>query len=93
VHIADPSAPWNQGVWRIDCSGPAGRGGRLAATKADGTPDLSTDAAAFAAMYNGFLRPSEAARSGLAEVSDPKAAAMADRILAADYPPFSSEFF
>jgi hypothetical protein len=44
-------------------------------------------------MYNGFLRPSEAARSGQAEVSDPKAAAMADRILAADYPPFSSEFF
>jgi predicted acetyltransferase len=93
VHIADPSAPWNQGVWRIDCSGPAGRGGRLAATKADGTPDLSTDAAAFAAMYNGFLRPSEAARSGLAEVSDPRTAAIADRILAADYPPFSSDFF
>ena len=93
VHIADPSAPWNQGVWRIDCSGPAGRGGRLAATKADGAPDLSTDAAAFAAMYNGFLRPSEAARSGLAEVSDPQATALADRILAADYPQFSSDFF
>ncbi len=93
VHIADPSAPWNEGVWRIDCSGPAGRGGRLAATKVDGTPDLSTDAAAFAAMYNGFLRPSEAARSGLAEVSDPQAAARADRILEADYPPFSSDFF
>ena len=93
VHIADPSAPWNQGLWRIECSGPAGRGGRLAATRADGTADLSTDAAAFAAMYNGYLRPSEAARSGLAEVSDPKAAALADRILAADYPPFSSDWF
>ncbi len=88
VHIADPSAPWNRDLWRIGCSD-----GRLAASKADGTPDLSTDAAAFAAMYNGFLRPSEAARSGLAEVSDPKAAALADRILAADYPPYSSEFF
>ena len=63
------------------------------ATKADGTPDLSTDAAAFAAMYNGFLRPSEAARSGLVEISDPKAAALADHILATDYPPYSSEFF
>jgi predicted acetyltransferase len=93
VHIADPSAPWNGGVWRIECSGPARRGGRLTATKADGTPDLSTDAAAFAAMYNGFLHPTEAARSGLAEISDPKAAALADRILAADYPPYSSEFF
>lgn len=93
VHIADPSAPWNQGLWRIDCSGPAGRGGRLTAAKAEGAPDLSTDAAAFAAMYNGFLRPSEAVRSGLAEANDPKATALADRILAADYPPYSSEFF
>lgn len=88
VHIADPSAPWNQGVWRIDCCG-----GRLTATKAEGTPDLSTDAASFAAMYNGFLRPSEAARCGLAAVSDPGAAALADRILAADYPPHPSDFF
>ncbi len=93
VHVADPSAPWNQGVWRIECFGPAGRGGRLAATKAEGTADLSTDAATFAAMYNGFLRPSEAARSGLADVSDPKAVTLADRILAADYSPYSSEFF
>ncbi len=88
VYIADLSAPWNGGLWRIE-----GSGGRLAATRADGTPDLSTDAAAFAAMYNGFLRPSEAARSGLAEVSNPEAAALADRMLAADYPPYSSEFF
>jgi len=88
VHVADPSATWNQGVWRIECCG-----GRLSAARADGAADLSTDAAAFAAMYSGFLRPSEAARSGLAEVSDPKAAALADRILAADYPPYPSEFF
>lgn len=88
VHITDPSATWNQGVWRIECSD-----GQLAATRAEGTPDVSTNAAAFAAMYNGFLRPSEAARSGLAEVNDPKAAALADRILSADYPPYSSEFF
>jgi predicted acetyltransferase len=93
IHIADSSAPWNQGLWRIECSGPARGGGRLTATKADGAPDISTDAAAFAAMYNGFLRPSEAARSGLAEVGDPRAAALADHVLAADYPPYSSEFF
>jgi predicted acetyltransferase len=93
IHVGDPSAPWNQGVWRIECSGPARSGGRLMATKANGTPDLSTDAAAFAAMYNGFLRPSDAARSGLAEVNDPKSATLADRILAADYHPYSSEFF
>lgn len=88
VHISDPSAPWNQGLWRIESSG-----GQLTATRADGTADLSADASAFAAMYNGFLRPTEAARTGLAEVSDPQAAALADRILAADYPPHPSDFF
>jgi predicted acetyltransferase len=88
VQIADAAAPWNQGVWRIECSG-----GRMAATRANGTADLSTDAAAFAAMYNGFLRPSDAARSGLASVNDPNAAALADRILATDYAPHASEFF
>ncbi len=93
VHIADPSAAWNQGVWRIECSGPAGSGGRLAATKADGAADLSTDAAGFAAMYNGYLRATEAARAGLAEVSDPQAAALADRILATDYAPYPSDLF
>lgn len=93
VHIADPSASWNQGVWRIECSRPAGRAGQMAAARADSAPDFSTDAAAFAAMYNGFLQPSEAARSGLAEVSDPEAAALADRLLATDYRPFSSDWF
>ncbi len=88
VQIADAAAPWNQGVWRIECSG-----GRLVSARADGTADLSTGAAAFSAMYNGFLRASEAARSGLASVNDPKAAALADRILATDYPPHASEFF
>jgi len=88
VHIADAAAPWNQGAWRIECSG-----GRLAATKTEGAADLSTDAAAFAAMYNGFLRPSEAVRSGLAEASDSEAATLADRILAADYPPYPSDEF
>ena len=88
VHIADAAAPWNQGVWRIECSG-----GRLAAARADGAAGLSMDAAAFAAMYNGFLRPSDAVRSGLAGASDDAAVVTADRILAVDSPPHPSDFF
>ncbi len=88
VHIADPSAPWNQGTWRIECEG-----GRLSARKTEETPELSTDASAFAAMYNGFLRPGEAARCGLADASDTSALALADRILAADHAPYPSDFF
>ena len=88
VHIADAAAPWNQGAWRIECSG-----GRLAAARSEGAAGLSTDAAAFAAMYNGYLRPSEAVRSGLADASDPETAATADRILAVDSPPHPADFF
>lgn len=88
VHIADAAAPWNQGVWRIECAG-----GRITAKKTNGAADLSTDAAAFAAMYNAYLRPSDAARSGLAEAADTAAVLLADRILAADYPPHASDFF
>ncbi len=88
VHIADAAAPWNQGTWRIECSG-----GALRAVRTDEPANMSTDAATFAALYNGFMRATEAARCGLAEVSDPAAAALADRVLAADYAPYSSDFF
>ena len=88
IHIADAAAPWNQGAWRIECAG-----GRLSAARADGAAGLSTDAAAFAAMYNGFLRPSDAVRSGLAQAGDPEAVATADRILAVDSPPHPADFF
>ena len=88
VHIVDPSAAWNQGVWRIECTG-----GRLAAVRTEGAAGLSTDAAAFAAMYNGYLRPTDAVRSGLAQASDPEAATLADLILAVDSPPHPADFF
>ena len=88
IHLADAAAPWNQGLWRIECSG-----GRLTASRSEGAAALSTDAAAFAAMYNGYLRPTEAVRSGLAETSDPAAAGLADRILAVDSPPHPADFF
>jgi len=88
VHIADASAPWNQGGWRIECSG-----GRLSARRSDAGADISCGADVFAALYNGFLRPSEAVRSGLAEASDAKAVALADGILAADHAPVPSDMF
>lgn len=88
VHITDASAPWNQGTWRLESSD-----GVLHANKGKGAADISTDAATFAAIYDGFLRTTDAVRSGLADCSEPSAAALADRIMASDYPPFSSDFF
>jgi len=88
VAISDASAPWNQGTWRIESSG-----GRLSASKAKGAADITTDAATFAAIYDGFLRTPDAARAGLAEVSSAEAAALADRVFASEYAPYGSDFF
>lgn len=88
LQLADASAPWNQGTWRIECSG-----GRLQTSRVDGPADLSMGADVFAALYNGFLRPSEAVRSGLARCAGEGALPLADAILAADHPPFPSDFF
>ncbi len=86
--ISDAAAPWNQGTWRIESSG-----GKLTARKADGAADLSMDAATFAALYDGFMRASDAVRSGLAEAAEQNAALLADRIFASEYPPNGSDFF
>ena len=88
VAISDASAPWNTGTWRIESAD-----GRLSASKTEGAADITTDAATFAAIYDGFLRTTDAARSGLAEVSNAEAAALADRAFASDYIPFGSDFF
>jgi predicted acetyltransferase len=86
--ITDASAPWNQGTWLIESSG-----GSLSAVRKDGPADITTDAATFAAIYNGYLRTNDAVRSGLTEISAPEAAALADRLFASDYPPYGSDFF
>jgi predicted acetyltransferase len=87
--LSDAAAPWNQGTWRIESSG-----GKLSARKADGaSADLSMEAATFAAVYDGFMKATDAVRSGLAEASDHNAALLADRVFASEYPPKGSDFF
>jgi predicted acetyltransferase len=89
IAISDAAAPWNQGAWRIECSAR-----KLRARKVDGAnADLSMEAATFAAVYDGFMKASDAVRSGLAEGSDAGAALLADRIFAPEYPPNGSDFF
>lgn len=88
VHITDASAPWNQGMWHIESTG-----GVLHALKGKGAAQIQTDAPTFAAIYDGYLRTTDAIRTGLAECTDPEAAALADHILASDHPPYGSDFF
>ena len=85
--LTDAACPWNTGTWRIESSG-----GALQATKADGAGDLSMEAATFAGIYDGFMRASDALRSGLAE-GDREKALLADRMFASTYAPNGSDFF
>ena len=88
VAVSDAAAPWNQGTWRIESSGAT-----LSAQKDGGAADLSMEAATFAAVYDGFMKATEAVRSGLAEAANGQAALLADRVFASEYPPNGSDFF
>jgi predicted acetyltransferase len=87
VGIRDEVCPWNDGTWRIENTG-----GSLSVAKG-GAPEVTMDAATFAAVYNGYLRASDAVRCGLAEMEAGADVALIDRVLASDRAPFGSDFF
>jgi predicted acetyltransferase len=86
--LADPSAPWNEGTWRIEAAE-----GQASIERVDAEPDLSLDAPALAQLFSGYLTPSNAALVGLIEVQRPEALAAADRLFATAYPPFCADVF
>jgi predicted acetyltransferase len=87
VAITDAAAPWNHGTWRIESSS-----GALSAKKSEGSGDLAMEASTFAGVYDGYLKASEALRSGLAE-GDERVARLTDRLFASEFPPNGSDFF
>jgi len=88
LEMTDEAAPWNAGCWRLEADG-----GHTVAQKCEGAPDLSLDVSVLAALFNGFLCPSEAARAGLMKVYRESALADADRIFAVLGPPFTADYF
>jgi len=88
LELTDEAAPWNAGCWRLETAD-----GCTLAEKCDETPDLSLDVSVLAALFNGFLRPSQAALGGLVKARNEAALAAADRIFAVLCPPFSADYF
>lgn len=86
--VTDEAAPWNAGCWRLE----AGDEHTLA-QKCEDAPDLSLDVSVLAALFDGFLCPSEAARAGLMKVHSESALTNADRIFAVLGPPFTADYF
>jgi predicted acetyltransferase len=86
--IRDASAPWNDGLWWVEAGG-----GRLHVLPGRGEPDLACDVAHLAPIYSGLLSVREAARTGLIEVKDERAMALAQRLLEARLPPGAPDPF
>lgn len=88
LELTDEAAPWNAGCWRLEVED-----GHTLAQKCEEGPDLSLDVSVLAALFDGFLCPSEAARAGLVKVHSQSALADADRIFAVLGPPFTADYF
>jgi len=86
--VHDRTAPWNEGVWRLEAGD-----GRLFVQAASEQPDLTLDVRTLAALYNGYLAPAEAARAGLLEVGRRSALAEAAAIFSVSYAPFCIDEF
>ena len=88
LELTDEAAPWNAGCCRLEADD-----GHTLARKCEGPSDLSMDVSVLAALFNGFLSPSEAARGGLVKGHSEAALADADRIFAVLCPPFTADYF
>lgn len=88
LEVHDGAAPWNQGVWRLEAEQ-----GQVAVKKGNEPPHLSVDASVLAALFNGFLSATEAARAGLLTVHREEALTAADRIFAASGRPSCTDSF
>jgi predicted acetyltransferase len=88
MRVTDPSAPWNEGVWRID----AGEG-QVQVERKDGEADVELNAGTLAPLYTGFIRPDVAAGVGLLKVNRAEALDDMREVFAATYPPYSNDWY
>jgi predicted acetyltransferase len=86
MRIEDRAAPWNEGVWRLECSE-----GAVDVQKADGDADIALTSTTLAPLFNGFLSASQLALTGRLQARDETALASADALFSTTYPPFCTD--
>jgi predicted acetyltransferase len=86
MQIEDPSAPWNQGTWRVEAAE-----GQTRAERTDAAPDLELNANTLAPLYTGHMRPDVAASVSLIKVNRPEALAAMAQCFAVYYPPYCND--
>lgn len=88
LEVSDSSAPWNEGVFRVEVAD-----GAVNVERTKAGPGLSLSATALAPLFNGFLSPRGAALAGLVKARNEEALAAADAFFATLYPPFCADGF
>lgn len=88
IEVIDHAAPWNEGTWRI-CS----VDGTTTVEAASGPGELRLEAGVLAALFNGYVSPSQAAAAGLLSVSSQDALRRADAFFAVMHRPYFTDRF
>ena len=88
MRLADSSAPWNEGTWRVEALE-----GRLRAERADAEPDVEMSVNVLAPLFTGHMRADVAAGVGLLKVNRPAAVAEMAEAFAVTHPPFCNDFY
>ncbi|MDO8616674.1 MAG: GNAT family N-acetyltransferase [Dehalococcoidia bacterium] len=88
MRIADASAPWNEGAWRVEAIE-----GRMTASRAEGGADVELTANTLAPIFTGYLRPEIAAGAGLLKVNRAEALAEMADAFAVSHGPFCNDTY
>lgn len=86
LRIADATAPWNDGVWRIE-----GAEGRMTAERTDADPDAELTAGALSPLFTGYMRPEVAAGVGLLKANRSGVIEEMSQTFAVTHPPYSCD--
>jgi predicted acetyltransferase len=88
MRIADKSAPWNEGVWRVEAAE-----GRMTAERSHAEPDVELTANTLSPLFTGFMRPDVALGVGLLKVNREDVIEEMTLAFAVTYPPFSNDSY
>lgn len=88
MRIADESAPWNEGVWRVE----AGEG-KMRAEKTEADPDIELDVNFLAPLYTGFRSPQLLASVGMITVHNAAALPAIAEAFAVPDPPYVQDYY
>ncbi len=87
MRISDESAPWNEGVWRVDAAE-----GKMRAEKTDAAPDVEMSVNFLAPLYTGFRTAETLAAVGMITVHRAEALAEITNAFAVSDPPFTQDY-